>query len=99
MIVLNTYEAAMSMLNRKGTIYSDRPSLYFVAEMIGWKESTTLSNQGPRWKEHRRMFAQQLGSQGAVERFTPMLESRTREFIRQVMDDPSPEMLLRHIRT
>jgi cytochrome P450 len=92
-VVLNTLESASALLDAKGSIYSDRFSPYFIGTMVGYKNATTLIDDGPRLKEHRRHIMQSLGSKTAAQRFAPMAENWTCRFLCQLLDDPSPDMI------
>jgi cytochrome P450 len=85
-IVLNSIEAATSVLDNKGAIYSDRPSAYFIGTMVGFSEGTTLLNEGPRLKEQRKLFSQWLGNKSTFEHFIPTIEARIRRCLCQLID-------------
>jgi cytochrome P450 len=97
-IVLNSVETALALLNGKGAICSDRTPLYFVGELVGWKHSTPMLNDGPELKAHRRLLEQELGSKNALERLAPVMQAQTRKFLRNILDEPSSDMLYHHIR-
>jgi cytochrome P450 len=100
MIVVNSYETAVDLLQRKAAIYSGRPSLYFGGKMVGYDQATSLIvDTGSEWKEQRDMFAHHIGSQKALERFLPVSRKHTRRFLCQLLDDPGSEQLYHYVRT
>ncbi|GBE86410.1 Multifunctional cytochrome P450 monooxygenase af510 [Sparassis crispa] len=66
------------MLEKKGSIYSDRPTLFVVGELIGWVRSVVFSPYGPRLRDMRRLFAQLLGSRKSASRYMSLIETETR---------------------
>jgi cytochrome P450 len=98
-IVINSLEVATSLLHQRGQVYSGRPRLTFIGDLAGWQELTPLLQDGPELRERRRLFAQELGTKAALERYTPIIETKARNFIRAVLNEPSAGELVRHIRT
>jgi cytochrome P450 len=98
-MVINSVEVASSLLVQKAQSYSNRPPIVFGGELVGWNDFMSFLEDGPRLKEQRRLVAQEMGAKAVLERFTPMMEAKTREFICSVLDESSPEALLSHIRT
>lgn len=98
MIVLNSVDAAVSMLQRKGANYSDRPEFFFANKLAGGEHATPSVDDGPYLKETRRIFAQEIGSKTALARFTSVKEAHIRSFLCRLLDDPRPERLHDHIR-
>lgn len=87
-LILNSAKAAVELLEKKSTIYSDRPTLLFGGEIIGWKRTFGLLPYGDRFREYRRFFARFMGSKSQVERFAPLQEQQTRDFLRRVLEKP-----------
>lgn len=95
-VVINDSELALALLERKGSIYSDRPSLFMANELVGWKDSLPLSPYNERHKTMRTMFAKAIGTKAQLETFAPMEEAETQRFLRRVIDEP--RLLSEHIR-
>lgn len=94
-IILNDPELAFALLERKGSIYSDRPSMFMANELVGWKDSLPLSPLNDRHKTMRTMFAKAIGTRAQLEKYVPMEEAETQKFIRRVIDEP--ERLTAHV--
>ncbi|KAH9920814.1 cytochrome P450 [Amylocystis lapponica] len=88
MIILNAPEHAFALLEKRSAIYSDRPPLFVVGELVGWAQTVVFAPYGPHWRELRKLFAQLVGSRGAVAKFMPLLETETRLFLLHVMQQP-----------
>ncbi|KAJ7446928.1 cytochrome P450 [Mycena galericulata] len=88
-IVLNDAEYAISMLDKKSRLYSDRPTLTMAGSLVGWEEGPSLAPFGEAWSEYRRLFSQYMGSRSKIVAFEPVLQKQTREFLEQIIQDPS----------
>ena len=89
MIILNSPELAIQMLDKKSAIYSDRPKMTFGGEMVGWNQTLVLSPYGDRFREYSRFMHQLIGSQKQVQRFHPLSEQETRKFLRRLLKTPN----------
>ena len=89
MIILNSAKLAIDMLDRKSPIYSDRPSLTFGGEMVGWNQTLVLSPYGDRFREYRRFMHRLIGGQKQVQRFHPFSEQETRKFLKRLLKNPN----------
>jgi hypothetical protein len=89
MILINNVETATAMLNGKGSIYSDRPPSHFLGHLVGWEESLIMLNDGPQLREQRRLFIQALGTKTLIEPYIGMTETRSRNFLKKLMEDPA----------
>ena len=99
MFVVSSYEKVMTILHSKGAVYCDRLPLFVGNELVGWKHIMTFQDETPRFRAARRLFTKEIGTKAALQRFEPMSEAKTRNFIRQILDNPSSDALRRHIRT
>jgi cytochrome P450 len=97
-VIANSVEVVSALFGQKGQVCSNRPRFTFGSELVGWKDFMTHFDDGPALREQRRLMAQEIGSKVALDRFSPMMEAKAREFICSVLDDPSSEALLPHIR-
>ena len=95
-VILNSVEIAIDMLDKKSSIYSDRPTLQMAGELIGWKNSTVLLPYGDRFRRSRRLFHRVIGNTAAIKKFLPLEEFETHRFLRRVLAKPTD--LQAHIR-
>ena len=96
MIIVNSYKTAIEMLDKKSSIYSSRPIIPVGGELVGWNRTLALLPYGNTFREYRRMIFQLIGSRKNMERFAPLIDSKTRDFVTEVYREP--EDLLKHIR-
>ncbi|KAF8140771.1 cytochrome P450 [Mycena galopus ATCC 62051] len=57
-IVLSSLEATDALLEKRSSMYSDRPRLPMVAELMGWDFNIATMKYGEEWRTHRRLFNQ-----------------------------------------
>lgn len=84
------------MLDKKSSIYSDRPVLQMGGELVGWKNTLVLLPYGDRFRRYRRLFHNLIGSASTMKQFLPAEELETRRFLRRVLT--KPDDLAAHIR-
>ncbi|KAK0469239.1 cytochrome P450 [Desarmillaria tabescens] len=96
LIVLNSAQTATDLLDKKSSIYSDRPSIPMGGELVGWKNTLVLVPYGKRFRNYRRLAHQLFGNQATMKQFLPVEERETHRFLKRVL--AHPENLLQHIR-
>lgn len=89
LVILNSSHVADEMLDKKSSIYSDRPVFPVCGEVIGWRHVLALHQYGPRWREIRRLFSQTVGSHNSLAQLSGDLEHEAHEFVRRVMANPA----------
>lgn len=96
MIIVNSAEVAMDMLEKKGSIYSDRPVMEMGGEMVGWKNTLVLVPYGDRFRRYRKMFHKLIGNSTSMSQFYPTEEVETHRFLKHLLY--TPQDLATHIR-
>ncbi|KAF8992778.1 cytochrome P450 [Cyathus striatus] len=91
-IIVNDPATATELLDKKGKLYSDRPTFILAGELIGWDAVPALKpfdRNGP-WSDVRRHFNQYMGSRGKVtESFSSILHSGAHNFLKRLFDNPA----------
>ncbi|KAG2080200.1 cytochrome P450 [Suillus discolor] len=95
-VVLNSVKAAIDMLDKKSTLYSDRPIFPVGGELVGWKHSLGLLPDGDRFRRYRRNIHRMIGSRAAVGIYSQIEEVETRRFLQRVLTKPG--QLQAHVR-
>ncbi|KAG2128053.1 cytochrome P450 [Suillus bovinus] len=95
-IVLNSVKAAMELLDKKSSIYSDRPVFAMGGELVGWKDGLAFLSYGDRFRYYRKNIHRVIGSRTAVNVYEPSEEIEVRRFLKRVF--AQPEQLDAHIR-
>ncbi|GBE86411.1 O-methylsterigmatocystin oxidoreductase [Sparassis crispa] len=86
-VILNSHKHAVSLLEKRSSIYSDRPKLHIAGDVIGWARTLVLSPYGPTFREIRRLFAQLFGTRDSMARFVPLVEAETSRFLVRLLGD------------
>ncbi|KAG1879761.1 cytochrome P450 [Suillus subluteus] len=87
-IVLNSVKTAMEMMDRKSILYSDRPVLPMVGELVGWKDSLPGLSYGDRFRRQRKNIQRVIGSRAAVDVYNETEEVETLRFLKRVLAKP-----------
>ncbi|KAI0693571.1 cytochrome P450 [Cytidiella melzeri] len=97
LIILSSPKVATDILDKRSTVYSDRPRFEMAGEIVGFAKSLALVNYGERWRTYRRMFKECIGStRGALKRHMPLMEHSARDFLLRTLHEP--EYLRDHLR-
>lgn len=96
MIIVNSAEIATDMLEKKGSIYSDRPVMEMGGEMVGWKNTLVLITYGDRFRRYRKLFHKLIGNSTSMSQFYPTEEVETHKFLKHLLY--TPQDLVTHIR-
>ncbi|TDL20318.1 cytochrome P450 [Rickenella mellea] len=94
-LILNSLEGAVDLCEKRSHIYSDRPRMPMVGEMMGWDINFTLMPYGPRWRRHRRLFHQNFNG-AAVQSYIPVQAMEVHRMMQRLLS--TPEDLFHHIR-
>ncbi|KAJ6477549.1 cytochrome P450 [Mycena sanguinolenta] len=95
-IVINSAKVANDLLDKRGSIYSDRPILT-MASLTGGTSSFALQSYNENWRQQRKMVAQDF-SPSAVCRYYSLQETEARKLVHGLIDDPSTLALQTHLR-
>ncbi|KAJ7055701.1 cytochrome P450 [Mycena amicta] len=94
-IVLSSPQATTDLLEKRSTLYSDRPRLPMVNELMGWNFNFSFMKYGDRWRKLRRLFHQDFNADGMVKYF-PKHRTACHELLRRLLRDP--DRFLEHMR-
>lgn len=96
MVIINSTEVALDLLDKRSNIYSDRPVLQMAGILVGYVNILTLLPYGERFRLHRKMFHNLIGTHSRVEQFLPLEEAETHRYLQRLLE--KPEDLVGHIR-
>ncbi|KAF5372144.1 hypothetical protein D9758_005118 [Tetrapyrgos nigripes] len=94
-VVLNTIESSIDLLDKRSSIYSSRPRMVMVKELMGWDWVLGMMAYGDEWRAIRKLFNQEF-HQAAAARFQPRELKRTHILLQQLL--AHPEGFLDHVR-
>ncbi|OJA15897.1 hypothetical protein AZE42_09077 [Rhizopogon vesiculosus] len=95
-IVLKSINTTMQMLDKKSSMYSDRPVFPMAGELVGWKGVLTLLPYGDHLRWHRKNFHRIVGSPTAMKVYHQIEAIETHRFLKRVLAEPGE--LMEHIR-
>ncbi|KAG8984766.1 hypothetical protein FRB95_007778 [Tulasnella sp. JGI-2019a] len=86
-LVINTQKAAVDLLEKKASIYSDRPRLMMV-ELTGVDGGTAFVPMGPTHRKHRKLLTQALHPRVVERDYVPLQERSVRKLAQFLLDTP-----------
>ncbi|KAF9480950.1 cytochrome P450 [Pholiota conissans] len=95
MVVLNSFDDAMEILEKRSNNYSDRPYVPMI-EMVGWTFTTAFKRYGPDWHAHRRLMHQTFRPAASVE-YRPTQVEKVNDMLHCMLE--TPEDYMAHIKT
>ncbi|PSS30979.1 hypothetical protein PHLCEN_2v2504 [Hermanssonia centrifuga] len=86
-VVLNTYETATDLLDRRSGIYADRPDLPMVNNILSGGMNLGFMHYGDLWRKFRRAIHENFNIH-AAKAFEPMQTREAISFVSCILDDP-----------
>ncbi|KAF7342868.1 O-methylsterigmatocystin oxidoreductase [Mycena sanguinolenta] len=93
MIILDSYQAAVDLLDKKGLFYSDRPKLTLF-KLLGWDPSLLLASYGSKSQSIQRQMHQSYLSPQQVGDFKPMQTEEARRLVQNLLDSPPEQFVI-----
>ncbi|KAG8992293.1 hypothetical protein FRB95_005541 [Tulasnella sp. JGI-2019a] len=87
-VIVNTQEAAMDLLEKRSAIYSDRPRFVMACELSGLDQSVALMDSGPGHTKQRKIMQQALHPRVVAKDYTPIQERFTHRLAKNLLDEP-----------
>ncbi|KAF7324964.1 Cytochrome P450 [Mycena kentingensis (nom. inval.)] len=91
LVFLSSPEATMDLLEKKGSIYGDKPSLVMAGELCGCENMVAFTRYGDVSRRQRRLLTQAFGV-SAIPAYHPLIETETHSFLRRLIADPKRYM-------
>ncbi|KAE9388010.1 cytochrome P450 [Gymnopus androsaceus JB14] len=86
-IVLNSYDAATDLLEKRSNIYSSRPHYTMLCDLVGWSGDLLLMPYGNEWKSHRKLFQQEFHPSNSS-LYLPHEKKALCAFLKSLLDAP-----------
>ncbi|KAJ6562700.1 cytochrome P450 [Mycena vulgaris] len=87
-VVLSSMEAIRDLFERRSSLYSDRPRMPMVNELMGFEDfSIGLMKYGDLWRSYRKIFHEDF-NMVAAKQFHPQERAATRDLLRRMLQDP-----------
>ncbi|KAJ6579965.1 cytochrome P450 [Mycena vulgaris] len=81
-VVLSSMEAIRELFERRSSLYSDRPRLPMLNELMGWDFAI-----GDNWRSHRKIFHEAFNV-GAAKHFYSQERAAAHGLLRRLLQDP-----------
>ncbi|EPQ56835.1 cytochrome P450 [Gloeophyllum trabeum ATCC 11539] len=95
-VVLNSFEAASDLLEKRSAAYSSRPRLVMAGELVGFARAMALMPYTERFRQLRRMMQKELTG-AALQKYWPLHEHDSRHLVLRVVQRPTDiAKLVRH---
>ncbi|KAK4495602.1 hypothetical protein PRZ48_012870 [Zasmidium cellare] len=97
-VVLNSVQAAVDLLDKRGSNYCDRPR-FVLFEVMGWRATLTFLRWGPRFKLHRRVLQRAFSPTSCIA-YRDLQEREAKTLLRGILANPQNwELILRRFAT
>ena len=98
MVIVNSQEIAVELLDKRGALYSDRPRIQST-RIIGYTNTLPLVPYGDRFREQRRMLNRTMGTRALVDAYAPLEEQEARYLLFSLLrDSSSGDHVLDHLK-
>ncbi|KAF7977287.1 hypothetical protein HWV62_4249 [Athelia sp. TMB] len=94
-VVTNTLDATLDLLEKRSSKYSSRPRMPMLAELMGWGWSFVLMPYGDPWRAHRRLAAKEFDAQ-TIPKYNHAFARNSYDLLRRLLE--SPEDWHQHVR-
>ncbi|PFH51601.1 hypothetical protein AMATHDRAFT_142046 [Amanita thiersii Skay4041] len=88
LVFLNSPEAAFDLLDKRGSIYSDKPQLVMAGELCGCKHMVAFTSYGEESRRQRKIMTKAFGIP-SIPAYHPLINTETHSFLRRLISDPS----------
>ncbi|KAF9476783.1 cytochrome P450 [Pholiota conissans] len=98
LIILDTLETAADLMEKRSSIYSNRPILPMVTELMGYGFLLPFMDYGTEWRQGRRLMDELLRP-SSMGQFHPHLLNITRRMLNKFLEDPESDAFdtIRHV--
>ncbi|RDW92582.1 hypothetical protein BP5796_01976 [Coleophoma crateriformis] len=86
-VVLNSVQAAVDLMDKRGANYGDRPR-FVQFEVMGWGRTLTFLRWGPKFKQHRSLM-QTSFNKSNIKQYRPLQENEARKAAYGILKDPA----------
>ncbi|KAF8960140.1 cytochrome P450 [Flammula alnicola] len=64
-VILDSREAAVELMEKRSSLYSGRPKMRMLNDLMGWDFDFGFMNYGERWRQHRKLMHQAFNPSAA----------------------------------
>ncbi|KAK0438648.1 cytochrome P450 [Armillaria borealis] len=86
-VILNSFETAVDLLDKRGSVYSERPHMTMGGDMVGWKSALGLLPNGSALRKQRKLMHSIFGAH-VVGKLYKAQETAALQLVRDFIDTP-----------
>ncbi|THU94571.1 cytochrome P450 [Dendrothele bispora CBS 962.96] len=86
-IILNSAKAANELLEKRSVIYSSRPPMPMIVDLLGWDWNTAFIPYSESWRTHRRTFSHYFMSR-KVHEYHPIQRKEVLRLLKNLLNNP-----------
>jgi len=86
--MLNSFEAATDLLDKRSRIYADRPDIPMAGTLVGWKNIVSFLHYNDHFKQCRRLMHGLVGTFASLKKLHHIHEQETHKFLKAILAKP-----------
>ncbi|KAJ6452467.1 cytochrome P450 [Mycena sanguinolenta] len=86
-VILCSQKATDALFTKRSFMYSDRPPLTMLIDLMGWGFNIAMMRYGDEWRTHRRLFNQGFTAQASL-KYRPKQLGATRDLLKRFLTHP-----------
>ncbi|KAH9936911.1 cytochrome P450 monooxygenase [Amylocystis lapponica] len=87
-LIVNSLRAAQDLMEKKGSIYSDRPNMILHIELMGFDCTCVQMKNGARLRKHRRWIQKAYGDKSTLGQYHLLLRRETDVLLSSLIETP-----------
>ncbi|KAJ7607961.1 cytochrome P450 [Roridomyces roridus] len=95
LVIVSSMEAIKEIFEKRSALYSRRPRMPMINELMGWDFVVGFMNYGDRWRANCKLMHEIFNS-GAAKQFYPQQHTKRNELLRRIAQDAGD--ILHHFR-
>ncbi|KAF6752028.1 cytochrome P450 [Ephemerocybe angulata] len=97
-VAINSPKIARDLLDKRSSVYSDRPHFAFAGDLCEFNKSITLMKYDEPWKRQRKILAKEFSTPSSIPRYWPLQEQQTRLLVQSLLENPGEMKSQMHFR-
>ncbi|KAI0749883.1 cytochrome P450 [Daedaleopsis nitida] len=91
LLLLNSLEAARELLDKRGSIFSDRPRLVMIKELMEWSWNLVLMSYGRSFTAYRRVVQQEFQPSVVSARYHIVINQEVLALLHRLLESPDKQ--------
>ncbi|KIO27713.1 hypothetical protein M407DRAFT_232359 [Tulasnella calospora MUT 4182] len=87
-LVINSFEAAKEILEKRGSNYINRPRFVMMGELVGFQELTPLNQYDALWRTQRTLLKHALSAEVIEKDYAAILENSAQRYVERLLEQP-----------